>query len=118
MDCFQIQTHKNPAYVGKTIGDIARQRCPDDIEKAVFDESVNVVFDIVAEDPEATWADILDKREDTGSHRVFLKHPSGMPCSDFGSVPAYLPEGESKPGSRRVTASCPTIFIPKSRNTG
>lgn len=98
MDCFQVQTHKNPAYVGKTIGELARQRCPDDIEKAVFEESLNVVFDIVAEDPAATWADVLDKREDTGSHRVFLKHPSGMPCSDFGSVPAILEEGEPKPG--------------------
>jgi N-acyl-D-amino-acid deacylase len=98
MDCFQILTHKNPAYVGKTIGELARQRSPDNIKKAVFDESINVLFDILVEDPDSTWADILDKREDTGSHRVFLKHPSGMPCSDVGSVPAKLEEGESKPG--------------------
>jgi N-acyl-D-aspartate/D-glutamate deacylase len=98
MDCFQILTHKNPTYVGKTIGDIARQRSPDSIKKAVFDESINALFDIIVEDPDSTWVDIMDKREDTGSHRVFLKHPSGMPCSDTSCAPAKLEEGAPKPG--------------------
>jgi len=98
MDCFQIQTHKNPAYAGKTIGELARKRSPDNIKKAIYDESMNVLFDLLVEDPDATWADILDKREDVGSHRVFLKHRAGMPCSDVSCAPAKSEGGASLPG--------------------
>jgi N-acyl-D-amino-acid deacylase len=50
-------------------------------------ESVEAVFDILALDPEATWALIVDKRE----HRVldtFLRHPAAMPISDVTALPA------------------------------
>ena len=67
MDCFRIMTHKNPAYVGRTIGELARERSPDNSMKAVYEESLNVMFDILIEDPDATWADILDKREMSGA---------------------------------------------------
>jgi len=81
MDCFRIIECTNKEYAHRTIGEIARGRKPDNISDAVFNESVDVVFDILAEDPDASWALITDKRE----HRVlpvFLKHPAGMPCTD------------------------------------
>jgi N-acyl-D-aspartate/D-glutamate deacylase len=90
MDCFRVLTHKNPAYVGRTIGDIARERSPDNIKKAVYEESINAVFDILVEDPKATWADILDKREMSAAQSEFLKYETGMPCIDSGTVPADL----------------------------
>jgi N-acyl-D-aspartate/D-glutamate deacylase len=90
MDCFRILTHKNQAYVGRTIGEIARKRSPGNIKKAVYEESFNTLFDILVEDPEATWADILDKREFSASHLEFLKDAGGMPCIDGGISPADL----------------------------
>lgn len=90
-DCFKIIRCKNIEYVGKTIGEIARKRCPDHIIKAVYDESIETLFDILMEDPDTTWADILDKREYPGALRVFFKHPAGMPCTDCSALPAAPP---------------------------
>jgi N-acyl-D-aspartate/D-glutamate deacylase len=78
---------------GKTIGELARQRQPDHIIDAVYGEALEVVFDLLVADPDATWALILDKREYPGATPVFLKHPVGMPCTDVSSLPARLPEG-------------------------
>jgi N-acyl-D-amino-acid deacylase len=87
MDCFKVLRCKNKAYEGKTIGQIARDRQPDNIIQAVYDASVETVFDILSEDPDATWADIIDKREH-GALSVFLDHPAGMPCTDVSALPA------------------------------
>jgi N-acyl-D-aspartate/D-glutamate deacylase len=87
MDGYKILRCKNKAYEGKTIGQIARDRQPDHIIRAVYDESVEVVFDILVEDPGATWALLIDKRE-YRSLPVFLKHPAGMPCTDVVAFPA------------------------------
>jgi N-acyl-D-aspartate/D-glutamate deacylase len=93
VDCYQILCCKNRAYVGKTIGALARERRPDDILGAVYDESLEVVFDVLVDDRDATWALIVDKRE-YGALEVFLKHPSGMPASDVQAMPAE-PQGKS-----------------------
>jgi len=102
MDCFRILTHKNPEYVGRTIGEIARKRSPDNIKKAVYEESFNALFDILAEDPQATWADILDKREFSASHGIFLKDAGGMPCIDGGISPADLTNVEETGSEGKV----------------
>jgi len=86
MDCYCVQTCKAAEFVGRTIGDLAREREPDSIIKAVYEASFEVLFDILAVDPDATWALIADKRE-RGVLPVFLKHPASMPCSDVGSLP-------------------------------
>ena len=97
IDCYRILTCKNKEYEGKTLGEIARKRSPDDIINAVYHESLEALFDILVEDPDTTWALILDKREYPGALREFFKHPAGMPCIDCGCMPAKL-EGERKPG--------------------
>ena len=81
MDCYKILVCKNGEYEGQTIGEIARERQPDHIIRAVYDESIEVVLDVLVEDPGATWALIIDKREH-GALPVFLKHDAGMPCTD------------------------------------
>jgi N-acyl-D-amino-acid deacylase len=87
MDCYRVLECRAGGFAGRTIGDIARERSPDDIIRAVYIESVEAVFDIVTADPGATWALIADKRE----HRVldtFLRHPAAMPISDVTAMPA------------------------------
>jgi N-acyl-D-aspartate/D-glutamate deacylase len=87
MDCYRVLECRAGGFAGRTIGDIARERSPDDIIRAVYVESVEAVFDILTQDPGATWALIADKRE----HRVldtFLRHPAAMPISDITAMPA------------------------------
>jgi N-acyl-D-aspartate/D-glutamate deacylase len=97
MDCFKIINCKNKKYEGKTIGELARERSPNNIMKAVYEESLNVMFDILIEDPDTTWAQILDKREMTGGLPVFFKDRRAMPIIDHGIAPAELEEGKEIP---------------------
>lgn len=90
MDCFRILRCRDRQYEGKTIGEIARERAPDNILQAVYQESIDVVFDILLQDPEALWAEFVDKRE-AGVLPVFLQHPAGMPCTDSGFFPFGTP---------------------------
>jgi N-acyl-D-amino-acid deacylase len=88
MDCFRVLRCKNQDVVGKTIGDLARERSPRRVFNAVYHASVEVVFDLLIEDPEVTWGFVHDIRENPGALPIFLKHPAGMPCSDTFSLPA------------------------------
>jgi len=89
MDCYRIVKCRNRTYVGRTVGEIARERSPGDIQKAVYEASFETVFDMVHEDPDTTWALIKDKRE-FGVLPTFLCHGWGMPCTD---VPAFRAGG-------------------------
>jgi N-acyl-D-amino-acid deacylase len=87
MDCYRVLECRAGGFAGRTIGEIARERSPDDIIRAVYVEAVEAVFDILIQDPGATWALIADKRE----HHVldtFLRHPAAMPISDITALPA------------------------------
>jgi N-acyl-D-amino-acid deacylase len=86
-DDYMILNCKNKSYEGKTLWEIARQREPNYTIKAVYDDSFDVLFDILQEDPDATWTLIKDKRE-YGSYHIFLKHRLGIPCTDIYSKPA------------------------------
>lgn len=87
MDCYRILTCRKPDLIGKTVGEIARERSPEDIVKTVFIESLELVFDIIAEDPEATWALVRDKRE-YGVVSTFLSHPKAIPMTDVHAAAA------------------------------
>ena len=54
----------------------------------VYNQSFEVLFDLLVEDPLVTWAVSLDVRENPGALPVFLQHPAGMPCADTWSMPA------------------------------
>lgn len=90
-DSFRVLQHRNPAYVGKTIGEIARQRERDHVIDLVYRESFATLFDVVEQDPDAAWALILDKRENPGALPVFLRHPAGMPATDCQALDAVPP---------------------------
>ena len=81
MDNSRVLTCKNPEYIGKTIGEIARRRAPSSIKTAVYDESLDVLFDILVEDPEAGWVHFVDLRHQ-GVLPTFLKHHAASPCTD------------------------------------
>jgi N-acyl-D-amino-acid deacylase len=95
MDCIQIVRSAVEPAVGRTIGEMARERSPHSILEAVYESSWEVVFDLLVEDPDTTCADFVDKRE-YGALKTFLAHPAGMPCTDVGILPAkpQLPPSE------------------------
>jgi len=90
MDRYTILQCRNSAYEGKTIGQIARERQPHYIIKAVYEESIEVVFDILTKDADARWVLTMDNRGNTITQSVFLKHPAGMPCTDAIIFPSRL----------------------------
>ncbi|MCD6415359.1 MAG: amidohydrolase family protein [Planctomycetes bacterium] len=93
MDCYTILECKNGEREGKTLGQIARERRPDCIIEAVYEESLEAMFDILAEDPDTTWALIIDKRE-YRALSILLDHPGAMPCTDTYALPAEPPPGK------------------------
>lgn len=86
-NCFSILHCQNTAYVGKTIGEISR------IEKK---DPLEVLFDMLVEDPDTRWVQYLDRRQTAAATVAFLKHPLTMACTDMGVYPAS-PKGESLP---------------------
>jgi len=112
MDCFRILRCKNREYEGKTIGELARKRSPDDIVDAVYNQSLEVVFDVLSEDQETTWVLYLDKRESPGALEVFLKHPAGMPASDTRALPSAseaLAEDRGTTGAEALAHDTPPL---------
>ena len=95
MDCFRVLTCEGKTYEGRTIGEIARERQPESIIKAVYDESLEVVFDILTGDPGATWALVVDKRE-YGALSTFFAHPAGVPRTDTNAMPAVPPQAGTR----------------------
>jgi N-acyl-D-amino-acid deacylase len=93
MDCIRIVRSRVESAVGRTIGEMARERSPHSILEAVYESSWEVVFDLLVKDPDTTCADFIDKRE-YGALKTFLAHPAGMPCTDVGIVPAQPPRLE------------------------
>jgi N-acyl-D-amino-acid deacylase len=79
MECFRVERCRAEEYVGKTIAEIARMRNTDALE---------VLFDLLVEDPETIWVQFRDKRNSDEAIAVFLRHPLSMPCTDMEAYPA------------------------------
>ena len=94
MDCYTILECGTSEHVGRTLGDIAREREPHHMIEAVYVEALEALFDMIVEDPNATWALTIDKRE-YGALPVFLKHPAGTPCSDVQAYPLAGKPGDA-----------------------
>lgn len=86
MNRFIIVESRNDQYVGKTIAEIAQLKETDPLE---------VIFDILVEDPDVRWYQYFDEKE--VMHQtipVFLNHPAGVPSTDVGILPPLdNPEG-------------------------
>ncbi len=81
MDNSRVLTCKNQEYVGKTIGEIARARSRGSRKNVAYHESLDVLFDILVDDPEAGWVHYVDMRHQ-GVLPTFLKHHAASPCTD------------------------------------
>jgi N-acyl-D-amino-acid deacylase len=86
-ECYRIQRCRNPQYEGKTIWELARERERRHTTKAVYHDAIEVLCDILVDDPGATWALVVDKRE-YGTMQHLLRHPLGMPITDVHAMPA------------------------------
>jgi len=91
MDCFRIASCGIAEYEGKLVGEIARERSSGRMMEAVYNQSLEAVFDMLVEDPDTTWDFVLDKRFGPIVQEVFLTHPAGFPCIDSASLPAARP---------------------------
>jgi N-acyl-D-aspartate/D-glutamate deacylase len=80
-DCFLILSTKNKERRGKILGEILREKRRKSWTEFVYYESFDLLVDLLREDPEATWAPVVDKRQ--YGFRTFLKHPYGMIASDL-----------------------------------
>jgi N-acyl-D-amino-acid deacylase len=86
-NCFSILHCQNNKYVGKTIGEIAKQEKKDPLE---------VLFDMLVDDSDTRWVQHLDRRQSAAATVAFLQHPQTMACTDMGVYPAN-PKGASLP---------------------
>lgn len=91
IDCFRIARCRIEQYEGKTVGEIAREQSPRRAMEAVYNRSLEVVFDMLVEDPDTTWDFVLDKRFGPIVQEIFLTHPAGFPCIDSACLPAHQP---------------------------
>jgi hypothetical protein len=85
-ECYRVLRCARRKYKGKTLWELARGREPDHTAKAVYEDSVEVLCDILASDSAATWALCKDKRE-WGTMQHFLRHPRGIPITDVHALP-------------------------------
>jgi N-acyl-D-amino-acid deacylase len=91
MDCFRIAHCRIREYEGKTVGQIARERSPNRVMEAVYNQSLEAVFDMLVADPDTVWDYVMDKRFSSIVQEVFLTHPAGFPCIDSACLPAAQP---------------------------
>lgn len=87
MDCLRVMHSPDRRYEGKTVGELARAQRPQRRFDVVYNKALETVFDILVDDPAASWAVVLDKRMTDGAISEFLKHPAGMPSSDTLALP-------------------------------
>ena len=81
MDNSRILECTNSDYMDRTIGEIARERTHESIVTTVYDTSLEVLFDILADDPHSQWVHFRDMRHDRVL-ATFLKHHAASPCTD------------------------------------
>lgn len=73
MDSFQIVTHKNPQASGKLLADWMH---------SIGGHPVDILIDLILEDPDAIWSQIKDKKRTGPGLIAFLEHPICIPCTD------------------------------------
>ena len=92
-DCFTFFTAKDASLLNRTLMDVTKERHPGiSRHELVYSACLDVLFDLVLEDPDLEWALTSDKREYQGIDRL-VQHPRCMPMTDATSFPAV---GENK----------------------
>jgi len=85
-DCFTFFTAKDASLLNRTLMEITLDRMPGIEAEVIYNNCLEVLFDLLLEDPDLEWALTRDKREYMGTKRL-LANPRGMPMSDAASFP-------------------------------
>ena len=85
-EAYQIVRSTDRDAVGKTLMQLTRERMPGTHMEMVYNNCIEVLFDLLLEDPMAEGAMILDKREFATER--FLGNPRCMPITDSVMLPA------------------------------
>jgi len=86
-DCYAFYTAKDASLLGRTLMDITKERFPESNRNdLIYRHCMEVLFDLVCEDPDLEWALTTDKREYQGVNRL-VQHPRYMPMTDTVAFP-------------------------------
>ncbi len=105
MEDYQVLDCARADYEGQTLWQLARAREPAYTIRAVYETAFEVLFDILAEDPDATWALVKDKRE-AGCWQTLLQHPRGVPGTDY-----VAPRGAARYGQSPLLGQMALHFL-------
>ena len=86
-ECFTFCTAKDSSLVNRTLMDVAKERMPGTRHDLLYSNCIELLFDLVLEDPELEWALTRDNRYYLGINRL-VQHPRCMPMTDSSSFPA------------------------------
>ncbi len=109
MECFKILNCKQTEFEGKTISEIMEE---------TEAHPLDIIFDLLVEDPETDWVQFLDKRGTAAALPILLKSPVSMPCTDVSSLPVQLNTERGAlpgPGAYGIFADYMSMYV---RNTG
>ncbi|MBN1315178.1 MAG: amidohydrolase family protein [Anaerolineales bacterium] len=87
-DCFKISRCTYSTVETLTVGEIATGRKRDPLD---------ILFDLLADDPTTTWFQFIDKRLMPAAVRILLQHPAAMPGSDMIVFPPEQEAGSKTP---------------------
>ena len=91
-ECFTFVTAKDASLLKRTLMDVTKERRPNGTRHdLVYSDCLEVLFDLVLEDPDLEWALTRDNRYYLGINRL-VQHPRCMPMTDSSS----FPEGAKK----------------------
>ncbi|MBE6565412.1 MAG: hypothetical protein E7655_09105 [Ruminococcaceae bacterium] len=107
-ECFRVIRSKCKEHEGKTIAEIAFAKGKPTVE-TVYETLYEVLCEIVAADPEATWAFIKDKRE-FNCMNTFMKHPLATVGTDMGRIVPLVGAAENMAGNQTRYGCGPYLF--------
>jgi len=85
-DCFTFFTAKDESLLNRTLMAVTKERTSGLAAEMVYTNCLEVLFDLIVEDPDLEWALTCDKREYMGTKRL-LSNRRGMPMTDSPAFP-------------------------------
>lgn len=86
-DCYAFFTAKDESLLNRSLMEITKERKPGGTRHSlVYSDCLEVLFDLVVEDPALEWALTKDKREYQAVKRL-IQHPRCMPMTDSPAFP-------------------------------
>ena len=93
-DTYTFLRCTDKSVIGKTLYEVTLERAPGSRVEVLYENCLDVLFDIVISDPDATWALNKDKREYMACERL-LCHDRAVPMTDSPVFSSVIPEGRN-----------------------